>query len=79
MVQRNPNVYFDISGWVPRYLPKLLLDYIAGPLRNKALFGTDFPLIPWERAVSELNALSLKESTKQKVFGENAKRLLNLA
>ncbi len=79
IVQRNTNVYFDISGWAPRYLPKLLIDYMDGPLSDKALFGTDFPLISWERVVSELRALPLKESTKEKVFGENAKRLLNLA
>ena len=78
VVQRNTNVYFDISGWAPRYLPKLLIDYMDGPLSDKALFGTDFPLISWERAVSELRALPLKESTKEKVLGENAKRLLNL-
>jgi len=78
VVQRNPNVYFDISGWAPRHLPKLLLDYMDGPLSDKALFGTDFPLISWERAVSELKDLPLKESTKEKVLGENAKRLLNL-
>ena len=79
IVQRNTNVYFDISGWAPRYLPKLLIEYMDGPLSDKALFGTDFPLISWERVVSELRALPLKESTKEKVFGENAKRLLNVA
>jgi len=78
VVQRNTNVYFDISGWAPRYLPKLLIDYMDGPLSDKALFGTDFPLISFERAVSELNALPLRESTKKKVLGENAARLLNL-
>ncbi len=78
VVQRNPNVCFDISGWAPRYLPKLLIDYMDGPLSDKALFGTDFPLISFERAVSELRVLPLKESTKEKVFGGNAKRLLNL-
>ena len=79
VVQRNPNVYFDISGWAPKYLPKLVIDYMNGPLSDKVLFGTDFPLIWWDRFISELRALPLKESTKQKVLGENAKRLLKLA
>ncbi len=78
VVQRNPNVYFDISGWAPKYLPKLVIDYMDGPLSDKVLFGTDFPLISWERAVSELNKLPLKESTRTKLFGENAKRVLNM-
>lgn len=78
IVQRNPNVYFDISGWAPKYIPRLLLDYMDGPLSDKALFGTDYPLVSWERAVAEFKALPLKESTKTKVLGENARRLLNL-
>ena len=78
VVQRNPNVYFDISGWAPRHSPKLVIDYMNGPLSDKALFGTDFPLLSWERVVSELKALPLKESTKKKVFGGNAKQFLNL-
>jgi len=77
IVQRNTNVYFDISGWAPRYLPKLLIEFMNGPLGEKALFGTDFPLMSWERAVSEFKDLPLKESTKEKVLGGNAKQLLN--
>lgn len=78
VVQRNPNVYFDISGWAPKYIPKLVIDYMNGPLSDKALFGTDFPLISWERFISELEELPLKESTRKKVLGENAKRFLKL-
>ncbi|MHA1593746.1 MAG: amidohydrolase family protein [Candidatus Baldrarchaeia archaeon] len=75
---RHPNVYFNIAGWAPKYLPEVLLRYMDGPLKNKALFGTDYPLLPRKRVVSEFMALPLKEETKRKVLYENPRKVLDL-
>ncbi len=78
VVQRNGNVYFDIAGWAPKYLPEVLIKFMDGLLSSKALFGTDYPLLPRRRVLSEFNALPLKEETKKKVLGENFRQLLRI-
>ncbi len=78
VVQRNPNVYFNIAGWAPKYIPEMVVTYMNGILSHKVLFGSDYPLLPRKRILTELKALSLKEETYRKLFTENPKKLLNL-
>lgn len=49
VVQKNANVYFNIAGWSPKYIPKYIIEMIKGPLSDKALLGSDFPLLPRAR------------------------------
>ena len=39
------NVFIDLSGWAPRYIPKELISEASGRLRKKILFGSDYPYI----------------------------------
>ena len=78
IVQRNRNVYMDISGWSPKYFPEVLVRYINGPISGKALFGSDYPTLPLKRIIPEFNQLPLKEESKKKILYENAKRVLKL-
>jgi predicted TIM-barrel fold metal-dependent hydrolase len=41
----KPLVYIDLSGWSPKYFPPQLVRYANTLLKDKMLFGTDFPLI----------------------------------
>jgi predicted TIM-barrel fold metal-dependent hydrolase len=78
---RNPNVYVDISGWLAKYFPPLLITYMNGLLKDKMLFGTDYPMIRtplWMRDFDEFCRPRLKEGVAEKVLGLNAKRLLGL-
>jgi uncharacterized protein len=43
------NVYIDLSGWSPNYFPPQLVKAANGLLRNKVLFGSDFPVIQVDR------------------------------
>ena len=38
-------VYIDLSGWSPKYFPPQLVRYANTQLRDRVLFGSDFPLI----------------------------------
>ena len=38
-------VYIDLSGWSPKYFPPQLVQYANTLLRDRVLFGSDFPLI----------------------------------
>ena len=78
IVQRNENVYFNIAGWAPKYIPELVVTHINSVLPNKALFGSDYPLLPRQRILAELSQLNLKQESLNKLLSENAKRLLKL-
>lgn len=78
---RNPNVYIDISGWLAKYFPPLLITYMNGPLRDKTLFGTDYPMIRtplWMKQFQEYCAPKLKQGVAEKILGGNAAGLLGM-
>ena len=78
---RNPNVYVDFSGWLARYFPTTLITYMNGLLRDKMLFGTDYPMIRtplWMKEFDEFCRPKLKEGVAVKLLGENARALLDL-
>ena len=39
----KPQVQIDLSGWSPKYFPPILVQYANTLLKDKVLFGTDFP------------------------------------
>ena len=39
----KPNVWIDLSGWSPKYFPPQLVQYANTLLKDKMLFGTDYP------------------------------------
>ena len=78
VVQRNFNVYFNIAGWSPRYIPDMVVQHMDSILSHKVLFGSDHPLLPRKRILDELGGLNLKEETMKKLLSENAKRLLQI-
>jgi len=72
------NVYIDISGWAPKYVPSIVWRYIDSLIQNKALFGSDYPMMNPKRVIDELKQINLKEETIRKLFSENAKKLLKI-
>jgi len=78
---RNRNVYVDISGWLARYFPPLLVTYMNGLLKEKMLFGTDYPMIrtpAWMKDYDEFCRPKLKIGVSEKILYENARSLLKL-
>lgn len=39
----------DLSGWLPKYFPPLLVRQLNTLLKHKVLFGSDFPVITLDR------------------------------
>ena len=39
----KPQVYIDLSGWSPKYFSPILIQYANTLLKNKMLFGSDYP------------------------------------
>lgn len=71
------NALLDVSGWAPRYLPPQLVREMRGRLRDKVLFGSDYPFIAPERCLRELEALDLGEALPL-VLRDNAAALFGV-
>jgi predicted TIM-barrel fold metal-dependent hydrolase len=74
----KPQVYIDLSGWSPKYFPPQLVQYANTQLREKVLFGSDFPLITPDRWLADFEQAPFKDEVRPLVLKENAARLLGL-
>lgn len=74
----KPNVYIDLSGWAPRYIPQQLINETNTRLQDKILFGSDFPYLPPDRWLAGFDQLDIRDEVRPKVLLENAKRALGL-
>lgn len=72
------NVFWELSGWAPKYFPSQLKTDIRGRLRDKIMFGSDYPSIPYERLLREWNELGYTEDIMERIFHVNAERVLKL-
>jgi predicted TIM-barrel fold metal-dependent hydrolase len=72
------NVFWEVSGWAPKYFPESLKRDIRGRLQDKIMFGSDYPSMPYERIFREWEEMNLPDETMNKVFHENAERVLKL-
>jgi predicted TIM-barrel fold metal-dependent hydrolase len=74
----KPQVYIDLSGWSPKYFPPILVQYANTLLKDKILFGSDYPVLSPEKWVEEFDKLPIKPEVRAKIMKENAARLLQL-
>jgi len=72
------NVYWEMSGWAPKYLPAQLKVDIRSRLQDKVMFGSDYPSIPYPRLFKEWGELGYTDSFLEKFFHQNAERILGL-
>ena len=78
VAQHKANVYIDLSGWSPKYFPPQLVRAANTFLREKVLFGSDYPLIRPERWVRDFEQLEIREEVRPLILKENAVRALRL-
>ena len=74
----KPQVYIDLSGWSPKYFPPILVQYANTLLKDKILFGSDYPVIAPERWMEEFSKLAIKPEVRPLILKENAAKLLGL-
>ncbi len=78
MAWKHPNVYIGCDAHSPRYWPASFTHYINTFGREKVLFGTDFPVLDFERTRAEIEALDLRPEAKRLLFRDNARRVYKL-
>jgi predicted TIM-barrel fold metal-dependent hydrolase len=74
----KPQVYIDLSGWSPKYFPPILVQYMNTLLKDKILFGSDYPVIAPEKWVAEFDKLPIKPEVRPLIMKLNAAKLLKL-
>jgi uncharacterized protein len=72
------NVYWEMSGWAPKYFPAQLKTDIRARLQDKVMFGSDYPSIPYDRLLKEWGELGYSDAVMEKIFHANAERILGL-
>lgn len=78
MAWKHQNVYIGIDAYAPKYLPPALKHYMNSYGADKVLFGTDWPVIDPERAVSEMQAHGFRSEAYDKVMRGNAAKVFKL-
>jgi uncharacterized protein len=74
----KPNVYIDLSGWSPKYFSPTLVQYANTLLKNKVLFGSDYPLITPDRWLADFEKIAIRDEVRPLILKENAMRLFGL-
>lgn len=72
------NVYWEMSGWAPKYFPGNLKVDIRGRLQDKIMFGSDYPSMPYARIFKEWGELGYSDTVMEKIYHQNAERILGL-
>ena len=60
----KPQVYIDLSGWSPKYFPPQLVHHANTLLRERVLFGTDYPFITPDRWLADFDKLDIKPEVR---------------
>jgi predicted TIM-barrel fold metal-dependent hydrolase len=74
----KPQVYIDLSGWSPKYFPPILVQYANTLLKDKVLFGSDYPVMTPERWIADFEKLNIKPEVRPLIMKLNAAKLLKL-
>jgi predicted TIM-barrel fold metal-dependent hydrolase len=74
----KPNVYIDLSGWSPKYFPPNLVQYANTLLKDRVMFGSDYPALTPDRWIADFDTLNIKPEVRPLIMKENAVRLLGL-
>ena len=78
MALHKTNVFIDLSGWSPKYFPKQVITYANTQLKNKMLFGTDFPLIHPDKWMAAAAEVGFRDEVMPGIMKDNAAKLLGL-
>ncbi len=78
MAWKHENVYICTDAHSPKYWPPALVRYIDSYGQDKVLYGTDFPVLGFQRTIAEIDQLKLKPQVRRKFLRDNARRVYRL-
>jgi predicted TIM-barrel fold metal-dependent hydrolase len=71
-------VFIGSDAHRPKYWPQSFVQFINSWGQDKVIFGTDFPIIDFQRAIDDIAALDLKPEVRRKFLRENVRRIYGL-
>jgi len=75
VAQKHPNIFLEFSALWPKYLPDATIQAVNSYLKDRCLFGTDYPLVEFGAAV-EAWTDAVKPEVRELFFAKNAERCL---
>jgi predicted TIM-barrel fold metal-dependent hydrolase len=78
VADKHENVFIGTDRYAPSRWPENLVRYLSGHGQHKVMFGTDFPVVPYEVARREIDALGLTPDVEQSLMFGNARRVYRL-
>lgn len=73
------NVSYELHGWGPKQLTDSLKREIGRRLQDRVMFGCDFPVLEYEKVVSDWRSLGYGEEVMEKVLCRNAEEYFGAA
>lgn len=81
---KHRNVYLEFGAIAPKYIAAGsgggwgdMPNFMDSVLHEKILFGTDWPMMRYDRVLEEVRLLGLRERSLEAYLGGNAERLLD--
>lgn len=78
IVIHKSNCFIDLSGYLPKYFPEQLKREIKGRLKDRVMFGSDYPIIPFERLFESYEKEGYTPEILEKVYYKNAEAFLGM-
>jgi hypothetical protein len=76
VLMHKRNIWYEVHGWSPKYFASDLKHEIARRLRERMMFGADYPLFTYERLIRDWRSEGYAEDVLADVFVNNAERFL---
>ncbi|MEC7256705.1 MAG: amidohydrolase family protein, partial [Pseudomonadota bacterium] len=78
MAWKHDNVFIGSDAHAPKYWPESFVKYINSYGQDKVIFGTDFPVLDFERTMREIGDLNLRPIPRRKFLRDNVLRIYGL-
>jgi predicted TIM-barrel fold metal-dependent hydrolase len=79
LMYKYENLYLMTSAWAPKRYPQAIVKALtSSAFRDRIMFATDFPILSFERPISEIPLLELGDDDKRRFLGDNASALFGL-
>jgi predicted TIM-barrel fold metal-dependent hydrolase len=72
IMTHKPNVSYELHGWGPRQFSSALKKAIAGRMQDRIMWGCDFPVLRYEKVLTDWKSEGYSDDVLRKVLAENA-------
>ena len=75
---KHPNIYVETSARTPKRWPASFVEFTKGQGQDKVIWATDYPLLPFDSTLAQLDDLQLGEDVYRKVVRDNLLNALGM-